>query len=701
MSCDAVTVAAGARHTNVAVAAARYLDSAWMGDTTTIVVFAAALLVSPAAGGAMGGVRGGLAALVIAALSVIYGRAVSRWLHLDPRAGYAPLFEAVAGFLSVSLVHLAATAALNVYAVVALAIDVIGAAALVAAARRRTPAASAPVAAPGSSSGRLHLVVLIACAALVAYWSRESLAAVANAQDTGLFNAWRDFLLHASEITYLRDYPAFGAQSPYLSGFPQPLYHRASYAMPALYSALAGVPSLEVATTFWMPNGVLLCAVATYVFGSALGGPVGGAVAVGTVFLLPDASTYGFENRFLSFHWLLQIAGGSGYAIAVTLLACTVVSTSTENRRVAALVGAGALVAAGAAFKVQIALTACGMVALIAVAVWRRVLSRKHVVSALAIVVLLAGLAVWMESRQMAPQIFARRANPVAFLEFVHRQAAGLWSIYTWLTGNRGDIWKFLAGYALFLPAMLGVILPAVVAISLTGTRARVRWPPVAIPVALILSHVSVTLLVPTPSHGDVTEAGHRSFVLIYAVLGATVGAAAARVLTELSIRWFRTERIGLAALCALGLTGLAVPHVIGRDVQQRWSPRSAAVPIGRDAFGAGTFVRNRSNRGEQVLAATEDPLAAYVALTERGAFLARRDLFRRVGADAAAIVNARSVEHASLTGVSTFEALQAFGRRSGVGWYIADTAATRLWPGAIRERCSYCGETIQVYDLR
>ena len=56
---------------------------------------------------------------------------------------------------------------------------------------------------------------------------------------------------------------------------------------------------------------------------------------------------------------------------------------------------------------------------------------------------------------------------------------------------------------------------------------------------------------------------------------------------------------------------------------------------------------------------------------------------------------------HSALTGVSTFEELQAFGRHAGVAWYIADTAATQQWPGAIREWCSYCGETIQVYDLR
>ena len=393
--------------------------------------------------------------------------------------------------------------------------------------------------------------------------------------------------------------------------------------------------------------------------------------------------------------------GRIGYAIAVTLLACTVVATSAEDRRVAALVRAGALVAAGAAFKLQIALTACGMVALIAVAAWRQILTRKRFVGSLAIVVLLAGLTVWIESMPELPHVLAGRSNPIAFLEFVHHQAAGPWTVYTWLTESRGDVWKFLVGYALFLPAALGVIFPAIVAIWLAGISKQMGWRSGAIPVALILSHMSATLLVPTPPHGDFTETGHRSFVLIYAVLGAMVGAAAAHVVRERSARWFRTERIGLATLCVLGFAGIAVPHVMGPTVQQRWNPRFAAVSIGRDTFGAGAFVRDRSIRGDQVLAASEDPLATYVALTERGAFLARGDLYRKVGAESAAIVNARSAEHATLTGVSTFEALQAFGRRSGVGWYIADTATTRLWPGAIRERCSYCGETIQVYDLR
>ena len=667
-----------------------------LADVTTTVVFAAALLVSPVGGGATGGVRGGLAALVLAGLSVVCGRAICRWLPLERNA----LFELIAGFLSVSLVHLAATAVLNVDALVALGVDIIVVAALAATTLRSNAATLAQVSSTGARVKGLDLVVLLACSALAAYWSRESIAAVATARDTGVFNAWRDFLLHASEITYLRDYPGFGGDSPYLGGFDQPLYHRASYALPALYSAVAGVPSLDVATTFWMPTGVMLCALATYIFGSALGGPVGGAAAVAMLFLFPDASTYGFQNRFLSFHWLLQIAGGSGYAIALTMLALTVTASSASGRQAAALAGASALVVAGAAFKVQVALTAVGMVALLAVFAQRPAISRNRIVTLLSVVGL-AGLAVWIESTPIASHLFTGRANPVAFLEFVHGQAARSRSVYTWLTGGSGEVWTFLAGYLLFLTATLGVILPAIVGLGLAYIPTRMGWRVAAIPVALVLSHIGMSLLVPTPAHGDVTETGHRSFVLLYAVLGAIVGAAVARMVAEVSVRWFGTHRPAFGTLAVLGLAGLAVPYIIGPTVQQRWTPRFATVPMREDTLNAGAFVRRQSTRGELVLAASEDPLALHVALTERGAFLARSDLYRRVNGVPAAMVRERSAEHATLARASTFESLQAFGRRAGVRWYIADTPATRQWPPAIRQRCSYCGETIQVYDLR
>jgi hypothetical protein len=674
-------------------------------DALVLVVgFTIALLVSPVAGRVAPGISVILAALLIASLTVVYGWAIRRLLQIRLCASYASGVTVVAGFTSVSLVHLTATAVLNIGAVAALPIDIIVGALLALGVSRLTrPASPGSVGEGGAGSVWFDAWVLLACAALVSFWARETISAVAHIKVTELFSFWQDFFAHASEVSYLRDYPAFGGHSQYLADMSQTLYHRASYAMPALFSALGGVPSLETATAFWMPTGLLLCAVATYAFGAALGGSLAGAAAVATVFLLPDASTYGFQNRFLSFHWLIQIAPGSGYAVALTLLALIVVVTATPQHRARALAGAATLAVAGSAFRIQLGMLASGAIAAFACLAWRPAINAYRVIGALAILAASAAILVWMASVASAPHFLTEKAHPLAFLEVIHQPAAGFSSLYTRWTEGYGDVWTFVVGYALFLVASCGVIIPALAAVWFAGALGRMGWRVASIPVALLGSHVAAILFVPTTDYGDVTEFGHRSFVLVYAVFGAIIGATVGRMLATCSVRWFGTERTAALALGVLSFLGCAVPWTIGAGVQQRWEGAYfASTPISAEAFDAGRFVRRNSMPGELVLAASEDPLAVFVALTERGAFLSRGDLFRRLSSEAGGILaRERAREHAMLGGVSTFEQLQSFGRRTGVAWYIADMPSTQRWATAVRARCTYCGQAIQVYDLR
>ncbi len=214
-------------------------------------------------------------------------------------------------------------------------------------------------------------MTLVVIGGLVAAWARQTILAVATADDAGVFTAWQDYFLHAAEITYLKHYTAFDGTSLYLAGSPQPLYHRASYAMASVFSELGGVPSLETATRFWLPTGLVLCMTGLHTLGSALAGRLGGVAAVVLVFLLPDASTYGFHNRFLSFHWLLQIAAGSGYAVAMVLLGLTVIVTADRARHWRACAVAMGLVMASAAFRMHVGVLAGGMTALMALSAWR------------------------------------------------------------------------------------------------------------------------------------------------------------------------------------------------------------------------------------------------------------------------------------------------------------------------------------------
>jgi hypothetical protein len=678
----------------------RWVAASFRADVSIVFAFAAALLVCPAVGRAISSPRAVAAGVCISAVTVLYGRSLTRLLPLQSAAVYFRIFELLVGFCAVSIVHLVSTAALGLSAVPAAALDVaIGLAILAFSAHRPSVPHTGGVTDPPAIWG--DIVLLLLSAVLVSLWGRETVMAVPHAEATGLFQTWQDFPLHAAEITYLRDYPSFHGHSLYLADSAQPLYHRGSFTMSAVFSAFGGVPSLEAATTFWMPTGLLLCVLAVFVFGAALGGRAGGVAAVVVTFLTPDASTYGFHNKFLGFAWLIQMAGGSGYAIVPTLLALVVTVKAPPSRNGRVVATAAALVAAAAAFRVHVAILAAGTVFVMTSPRWYPLLTRRRIVVLLTGLVCVGAVVVWLESITLAPHFLTGRSHPLAFFISVHMQANNIPTPYLAWSEGHSDAVKFAIGYGMMLLAGCGILIPMLAAIWLTG-RLRSLGPGVAlIPLALVLTHVAVILLVPTPAHGDITDFGHRPFVLVYIVFAALVGTAAGRAISDWSVRTYGSERNGLLVLFAVGLAGCIVPWKMGARLQQSWVSIHSMIPISQDDFRAGRFVRAHSSSRDIVLAEDTDPLAVFVALTERAAFLSRVELFRSLGGTAAAIATERSASLAPLSSVSRFEELVSYGRRYGVGWYIANGSASRHWPVEVRSHCVYCGPSVDVFDLR
>jgi hypothetical protein len=678
--------------------------TAHRGDTTLkwverfglVAAFGVALVLAPAVGKAIGGFRPLAAALLISAMSKAYGRSLVTLGAVELPPGCGAIFELVIGFCAVSLIHLTATTVSGRGALAVLPVDVAVGAVLYGLSR---PAAF-EIAERAPRTVLFDSALVLMCAALGCFWARETVTAVDVAQKTGVFRTWQDFFLHAAEVTYLRDYSAFAGQSLYLTGTPQPLYHRASYAMSAVFSAAGGVPALEVATTFWMPTGLLLCALSVYVFGAALGGRVAGCAAVALVFLFPDASTYGFRNRFLSFDWLMQMAGGSGYAVALTLLGLSVLARARPTQQARALSIAAVCVGAAMMFRVHVALLASGMLVWFALLLWRPTLTPLRIVGLAVCLALAAGVLLWLESVSLAPHFLTGHRHPLIFLQSVHSQANNIPTPYTAWTKGWSDTGTFLVGYVMLLFAGCGVMVPLLLTAWGLGPLKSMGPHVAAIPVALVLSHVSVILGAPAPAHGDVTDLAHRPFVLIYIVFASLVGAVAGRELARWSERRHGSDRQGLAAVLGLSLVGCVVPLKMGANLQQRWVSNYSLIPIRKEDFEAANFVRSNSKPGEQVLTASADPLAMFVALTERGAFLSRRDLFTLLGGPSDKIARERSAAAPSLSGLKNFEELASFGRSHGVRWYIADSPESQLLPRQLKERCAYCGETVLAFKL-
>ena len=680
---------------------AAWSDAEWPGVPLVagVCTLAAALLIAPVVGGVVTGPAPVMAAGVVALLTLTAGQALTPVLRL-PATVPRYLVSVGIGYAAISLVHLCATALLNVGAYVALGVDAV-AVVLLAVTAARWPAMAPSSPARGSRSWQREVVVLLLCAGLAALWTRETIGAVPTAQASGVFPAWQDYFLHGAEVSYLRDYPTYAGRSQYLTAVPQPLYHRGSFALAAAFSALGQVPSLATATAYWLPTGLLLTISATFAWGTAMAGPAGGVGAVAAVFLVPDASRYGFENHFLSFHWLMQMASGSGYAVALVVLALTVLVTAAPGRTARALATAGVLVVASAAFRVHIALLGSAMLAWFVLLTWRPRVSRAGLLGAVVLVAAMVSLLWWMESVSLAPHFLTGRSHPADFFLSVHTQANDLPSPFRAWRETHSEPASIAYGFGLLLVAGCGASLAVVPVLFGAGTLGRMGWRVACIPLALVLASLTVILVVPTPAHGDITDFGHRPFVLVYLVFAALAGAGLARMLGEWSARRLGAVTAAHAVVGALAVVGLAVPWHEGQRLQQWWVPQYATIPVPLEAFPATAFIRAHSSPGEQILAASEDYYAILVSLSERRAYLSRTDLFRRLGPETATAVDLRARAHAALGPAPTYDQLLAFGRREGVSWYIADLVATHRWPDDVVSRCAYCGDMIRVYDLR
>jgi hypothetical protein len=636
---------------------------------------------------------------LITVLTLVYGRAVTNRILPTGSTTLGSVCAVVGGVAALSVVHLTATVIVPLDAYGALTVDGFVAAALFWASRsssNRPPD-------PDEANARLtDSVVLVAIAAVVTLWSREAILALHTAKSTGVFPAWQDFFLHATEIVYLRDYPIFSGTSMYLAGSPQPLYHRASYALPALYSAVGSVPALETATAFWLPLGMTLCGFASYGLGAAIGGRMAGVAAAAAVLLIPDASTYGMRNAFFSFHWLTEIAPGSGYAIAILLLAFALfISGDAERNRARCLWSIPfAVVALG--FRAHVA--ALGLATLLAMNLllyWNAIRPKRLLVVGAAVAVGAVGGVLLLERIALAPHFLTSRSNPAAFFNLVHVQAPGEGALYTKLTAGHGAAWAIAVGYPLMVMSYLGLLMAFVVLPLMLARARRLDWRVGVIPLALIAVNFMIILVMPAPSYHQVDDIGHRSFVLPYAVTAALAGALVITALTKI-LGGRSLALMRMAGMLAIGAATVLVPFREGRTIQQRWAGRLfATVPLPADTIASARYVRHHAAKGDIILSSNEDPLAMMVALSERAAYVSRRGLYGVLGGDSGQLAALRTRQHAGLAGATSMAQLHEFGRRHQVQWYFLSAGDMPAWPPDLTRQSESLGTTFRVFNLR
>lgn len=652
------------------------------------------------------------AVLVVSLLSVFLGRALHRGLNLREEAGFSAAFDIVIGFSALSLLHLAFTALLNLSAAGALIADALATAlAFAAAARWRRAPLSDDLQAQDSRACALKslgidILVLLLISLLVTFWTREALVAVNEAKATGILRVWNDFLLQAVEIDYLKDYPSFGGQSLYLADTAQPLYHRASYALPAAYAWMSNDPALETSLYFWMPAGIILLGTGAYGLGTVLAGRIAGILSVVGLFLLPDASMYWLKNGYFAFHWLIQVTPGAGYALAISLMALALYLVGVRQQRYALVLAALGLAVISGAFRMHIAIPAIMLLGILAFNAWTpsRPQYRLRFLGgflAFAVVVMFA-----MERITLAPHFLSGSRDGMRYVWAVHAAIPIPYEgLYDRWTASGGRYWRFTVGYGLLLLAELGALLPAAAALTFMRIRkhAGLRHEAV-IPFALLVIHTGITFLMPTAKHGDITEWSHRSFVLVYAVFLVFAVAWLADLCRQPRLHFFRQgkSRWILAALAILA--GLTVPWRHGVNAQYGTlidGPSACATPISQDMFKATAYIHDHASPHERLLASDADPIALAVSLTGLQAYVSRVGIYQSLGGASSLLANSRKEANAKLNDVTRFEDLQDFGKRTGIRWYLWRQQDMPEWPPGLLDRAVFVSGDIRVFDLQ
>lgn len=549
------------------------------------------------------------------------------------------------------------------------------------------------------------LVALAACVALTAAWCIAPDSAMETLERARVLPVWADHFFHGGMISQFGDARASGAGSVYLAGAPRPLYHYASYMLPAALAAVLDQPGLPLAIALWMPLGLLAMLAAAYALGDALGGRAGGIAALGALALLPDASTYLLRSGPVSFHWLLFASPGNAYALTAAFLSALFLHRWSATRSSRALAASALFACAMLPLRVHLFLLFAP--AWLATLAWcsekraKRVTVLLGVYVAGALAAILIPLA--LQSRPGEPPWWLQGSAVAALLEAVHlRIPSGYYEWYIGLHERYSRALVYPVGVLLMYPAALGLLLLALPAAALAAWRRGLLVPIDALPF-FIAAVYGLFMAAAPPAFTDAGEFNYKPVILMYAAFALWTAAIAARLVRRYESHiWLALTLVVFAGAVALWPEARArtSPTFDWAWVYARHRPQPGVVEAGhylrRHAVPGERFAVTGLKRGYAAMdAATE-----LVGLTGVPAYLARPFVFLGRGGEAGELAEKRLDALSRIERAADAAAALRLMREEGIGWLVAVGEAGPAWDPD-RKQAEFSAGNAAVYRVR
>jgi hypothetical protein len=540
----------------------------------------------------------------------------------------------------------------------------------------------------------------------VTLWVREAQPVMSAANGSTVFTVWYDVFIHVREISaFAQSHGLSSISDIKLAGNAAPVYHFASYMMPAALDTLTSVSALDAYVAFQLPFGILLVGLAAYVLPAVVLKSTWPAVfAAAAVVALPDAYEQGFGIRYLSFHFMSQVNPGMLYGIACIAMSWLFMIEACRRDRAWGVVASYVLLAACVMYKAHLFVANAMILMLYPCLYFGRGIARirwqwRVVLAAALCALFVAVVAV----AQSSPRMPTFRLDGSGIGDYVYILMGGtsegrLKDAFRWLSFENGApsaAWALLVA-ALIVFGSFGLWIAAAPLVFWKTRRLvdRRAWAFVLIVVVNYMV-MSMGLALDQQGVGEREELVNRPQAWAYFVVVVFVAGGAALALARSSSAPPLRMRLLAASIACLMLWWVFMGAQRLQTVPE-WEAYADYADFNTSStclVSAAQYVRGHARPGDHLQDSSFDPQMRVTAIAERQSFVAQSFF----GGDRSLVAErVAAVDAVQATKDGT--ALTAWARANRVVWYVMRPEDSDGWDGRFLEQAVFRCDGYRVF---
>lgn len=626
---------------------------------------------------------------LLTALSFAYGSVSLRRTALAS-AGHSSLtHEFLCGYLLVSTLLFVLDFASPLGLTANVLIVTAGGVAAALAGRVQTPPST------GSAAGPASLVAFALCAVATTLWCTDALTPLQRDGATTIFRLWGDSFVHARHISAFVHAHGLASMSDIrMWGAPPYLYHYATYAVPAVVSAMTQSGAYEVFASFLLPVGVLLTGLAAFALAGSLWGRWPAAVASFAILLIPDAYQQGFGNKYLSYDFMQQVNVGGLYGVACMAVAWIFVLHGCRSRNFASITIGWAAAFVTLPYKAHVFVASSFLIMIYPCLFLAGLQLRWRIAAAAALTACFVLAVTLSQTFDRIPTLRLDGSGARTYIAYLlANQDPGLMKSFI-DTGLGSEPWAaprlVLFGGMLVLLGTFGYWVIAAVA-TVLWVRKSVPAAVWAFPLLVIANYLAMALGLAMDGKqiGSPDELLNRPLVWAYfAVVAWTGGAIYHRLFGDGLPRATGTR----AVLGSAAVLGLVVPLTLAANLQTfpHWSGFASFRELGgvpTCLVDAARFIRGHGSADDVVQDSENDPRVWVTALAERPDFAMDTPNRPPAGLDR------RLADLAAFKRLTDAADIEAFATRNRIAWYLLRPTGDVAWPAKLQNDAVFeCG---------